>query len=219
MVISIECWRSSTSRHRVMSGRDDVDRIRIVPANEATWDEIQTIFGQRGEAARCQCQRYKLGWTIRHEMSRDELRFHLREQADCGHPESGTTSGLVGYLGDEPVAWCAVEPRPHLPYLTQTVWRGRDEDPDDDGIWSLTCFVVRVGYRRQGITYAMAKAAVDHARSSGASAIEAYPMITHPDQEITWGELHVGALKVIQAAGFSEVLHPSKRRYIMRIDF
>ena len=32
----------------------------IVPANEASWEDLQAIFGTRGQAARCQCQRYKL---------------------------------------------------------------------------------------------------------------------------------------------------------------
>ena len=66
-------------------------------------------------------------------------------------------------LRTTPAAWCAIEPRTNYPYLTQTVWRGRKEDRDD--------------------------------------------------------ELHVGAMKVFAAAGFREVLHPSKRRYVMRIDF
>src|SRR3954454_8215168 len=199
---------------------DDIAaRISIVPANEASWQDLQTIFGTRGDAAGCQCQRYKLGWTVRHEMALDELRFRLHDQTDCGHPESGTTSGIVAYVDGEPAAWCAIEPRPNYPYLTRTVWGGRNEDPHDESVWSVTCFVVRVGYRRRGITYELAKASIDLARSHGARALEAYPMITIPEQEITWGELHVGAVKVFAAAGFREIRHPSKRRYIMRIDF
>jgi hypothetical protein len=34
--------------------------MRIVPANEASWEDLQTVFGTRGAAAHCQCQRYKL---------------------------------------------------------------------------------------------------------------------------------------------------------------
>ena len=41
----------------------------------------------------------------------EELGFRLRTQTDCGHSESGSTSGLVAYLDEEPVGWCAVEPR------------------------------------------------------------------------------------------------------------
>ena len=34
--------------------------LRIVPANEASFDDLQAVFGSRGTAAICQCQRYKL---------------------------------------------------------------------------------------------------------------------------------------------------------------
>jgi hypothetical protein len=35
-------------------------------------------------------------------------------------------------------------------------------------------------------------AAVDFARQRGARALDGYPMITQPGQEVTLGELHVG---------------------------
>lgn len=65
-----------------------------------------------------------------------------------------------------------------------------DEDTDDDSICTVTCFTVRKGYRGRGLTYLLTRAAVDHAREHEA---EAYPMITVPGKEITWGELHVSA--------------------------
>jgi hypothetical protein len=34
--------------------------IVVVPANEATFEDLETIFGPRGMARRCNCQRYKL---------------------------------------------------------------------------------------------------------------------------------------------------------------
>jgi GNAT superfamily N-acetyltransferase len=98
-------------------------------------------------------------------------------------------------------------------------WAGRDEDKADDSVWAVTCFIIRLGYRRRGITYALARAAVDFARKRGARALEGYPMITRPDKEITWGELHVGSRNVFTDAGFTQVTHPSPRRVVMRIDF
>jgi hypothetical protein len=44
-------------------------------------------------------------------------------------------------------------------------------------------------------------------------------MVTEPGRTITWGELHVGSHKIFEAAGFTEVTHPTKRRKVMRIDF
>ena len=60
--------------------------------------------------------------------------------------------------------------------------------------------------------HALARAAVDFARERGARAIEGYPMITQPGQEITWGELHVGGRSIFAAAGFVEVSETSKPR-------
>ena len=34
--------------------------LTIVPANEASWEDVQAVFGTRGDPPRCQCQRYKL---------------------------------------------------------------------------------------------------------------------------------------------------------------
>ena len=116
----------------------------------------------------------------------------------------------------------AVEPRTEYPRLLglPTVWKGRPgEDKEDDSVWAVTCFVVRKGYRRRGITYALAAAAVGYAKANGARALEGYAMLTQPGKEITWGELHVGARQVFAEAGFAEVSRPSVRRAVMRIDF
>jgi GNAT superfamily N-acetyltransferase len=154
-------------------------------------------------------------------MSHEERQGRLREQTHCDDPRAGTTSGLVAYLEKDPVGWVAVEPRIAYARLVRnrTVWSGRQEDKADDGVWAVTCFVIRKGYRKRGITYALAAATVDFAREHGARALEGYPMITTPGKEITWGELHVGSRQVFADAGFTEVSRPSLRRVVMRIDF
>jgi len=84
--------------------------------------------------------------------------------------------------------------------------------------WAVTCFVVRKGYRGRGLTYPLALATIDFARERGARALEAYPMITQPGKEITWGEVHVGTRQVFEEAGFEEVSRPTLRRVVMRVD-
>ena len=197
--------------------------ITVVPAHQATCEDLQVVFAH-GDPARCGCQRYKMepgeSWA---SVGSEELAFRLRTQTDCGHPKSETTSGLVAYLAGEPVGWCAVEPRTAYPRLlrsTRVPWAGRAEDKTDDGVWAVTCFVTRTGYRRRGISSALARAAVDFARQRGARALEGYPMITQPGQAVTLpGELHVGSPSIFAAAGFAQVSHPTLRRVVMRIDF
>jgi GNAT superfamily N-acetyltransferase len=83
----------------------------------------------------------------------------------------------------------------------------------------VTCFVTRAGFRRRGVSRALARAAVDFAHERGARALEGYPMLTEPGKEITWGELHVGSRSIFADAGFAEVSRSAKRRVVMRIDF
>ncbi len=97
-------------------------------------------------------------------------------------------------------------------------WTGRNEDKDDPDIWSITCFCVRKGFRGRGITYPLARAAADQALARGATAVEGYPIVTEPGVEITWGETHVGAARVFEHAGFTQVSAPTKRRRVYRID-
>lgn len=196
------------------------ETIRVVPANEASWEDLQTVFGTRGQAARCQCQRYKL--RRRESFASfpvDERAHRLRQQTDCGHRASDTTSGLVAYLDGEPVGWCAVEPRTAYEGLlrnNRVPWSGRTEDKADASVWAVTCLFTRAGYRKRGVSRALARAAVDFARQRGARAIEGYPMTT---KNVIVEELHVGTEGVFAGAGFVEVSRPTLRRVVMRIDF
>jgi GNAT superfamily N-acetyltransferase len=196
-------------------------KIKVVPANKASWEDLESILGKSTcYDDLCYCQRFKIisDWKTVSDEQRAE---RLREQTQCDHPRSRRTSGLVGYLDGKPVAWCAVEPRPAYTRLltTRIPWIRPGEDESDERIWAVTCFVVRTGYRKRGLMYAMARAAVDFAKARGAKAVESYPMITYKDKVITWGELHVGSRKVMASVGFKQVSQPTKRRFVMRIDF
>jgi GNAT superfamily N-acetyltransferase len=195
--------------------------ITIVPANEASWEDLRAIFDDRGYAAYCQCQWFKVGHPGWSSVTVAERMDRLREETHCGYPSARRTSGLVAYLDGEPVGWCAVEPRTAYLRLppARIAWKARGEDRDDDTVWSVTCFATRAGFRRLGISRALVLATVDFARKRGARALEGYPMITQPGQEITWGETHVGTRSIFAAAGFQEVSHPTLRRVVMRIDY
>lgn len=193
------------------------EEVVVQPATRARWKDLLTIFGARGEAAKCQCQRAILPLREYWYMPREIREAFFRKEVSAVR---ATAPGLIAYQGDEPVGWCRLGPRRQYPPLRNSPvpWAGRDEDKDDVGVWSVVCFVVRVGYRRQRISYALAAAAVDYAREHRAAALEGYPMATHGEQ-IPWGELHVGAYGAFKEAGFREVAHPTQRRYVMRIDY
>ncbi|MFC7406690.1 GNAT family N-acetyltransferase [Georgenia alba] len=194
--------------------------IRVVPADEAAWEDLRTIFGTRGPAAVCQCQRYKL--APRESFAKvpvEDRAARLREQTGAGQPGGGPTSGLVAYLDGTPAGWCAVEPRANYAGLLRTYrvpWEGRQEDRTDTTVWALTCLFTRAGHRKRGVAKALARAAVDFARERGARALEAYPIVT---KQVISEELHVGTVATFAEAGLHEVGRPSPRRMVMRIDF
>jgi GNAT superfamily N-acetyltransferase len=84
-------------------------------------------------------------------------------------------------------------------------WAGRAEDPDDRHVWAIVCFAVRPGYRGQGLTRPLTKAAAEYARAHGARTVEGYPMLPRIGQRVSWATLNVGTRNTFAAAGFREV--------------
>ncbi|WP_369371972.1 GNAT family N-acetyltransferase [Promicromonospora sp. Populi] len=218
--------------------------MEIAEATGDRWDDVQTVFGTRGGAHQCQCQRIRLGDRAWWYMPVEERAHHLREQLDAGpdadtaaghdsvadgDPAAGSDTGgvaptsgaLIGYIDGEPAGWVAVAPRTEFVRYrgSQVPWAGRHEDKDDDGVWAITCFAVRAGYRKQGLMYELAAAAVEHARERGADAVEGYPIVPDPGKDISWGEVNVGTPGPFASAGLTEVSRPTKRRRVMRLDF
>lgn len=195
--------------------------LSVLPANQASWEDLQTVLGTRGVASRCQCQRYKL--RPRESFASfpvEERGQRLREQTDCGNQRASTTSGIVAYLEHEPVGWCAVEPRTAFTGLVRNnrvPWVDRAEDKTDDSVWAVTCLFARAGFRKRGVGRALVRAAVSFARERGARALEGYPMTTTTNALLE--ELHVGTFAMFADAGFAEVSRPTLRRAVLRVDF
>jgi len=156
-----------------MSATGTPAEVRVVPASDVDWADLQAVFGRRGDPSHCFCQRFRMqpgeSWA---SVGRDELAARLREQVDDA-ATGAPAPGLVAFLDGEPAGWCAVDRRSTYPRLLRNVrvpWEGRDEDKTDDSVWAVTCFVTRTGYRRRGISHALCRAAVHHARGAGAGA-------------------------------------------------
>lgn len=191
----------------------------VAPANEVAWADVAAVFGIRGPAARCWCQRYKL--VPREAFASyppEERADRLREQTGVGQPGSDATSGLIAYADGEPVGWCAVEPRMAYSGLVRnasmSAWVGRDEERTDPEVWAVTCVLVRAGRRRRRVSHALVHAAVAHARNAGARVLEGYPVTTGSALS---EELHPGVLSAFLDAGFVEVHRPSARRAVVAI--
>lgn len=118
---------------------------------------------------------------------------------------AGTPIGLLGYIDEEPVAWCSIAPRSRYRRLVE-------DGSSDEGVWSLACFFVIRRLRRQGITQRIIAAAVGHAKSKGAKVVEAYPVA--PDSP---SYRFMGFVPAFENAGFTEAGRAGSRRYVFRL--
>jgi GNAT superfamily N-acetyltransferase len=72
-------------------------------------------------------------------------------------------------------------------------------------------------FRNRGLSTALIKAAVDHARSQGATIIEAYPYdYRHKSKPSPPPFVYTGLIQAYLRAGFKEVARASKTRVIVR---
>jgi GNAT superfamily N-acetyltransferase len=186
--------------------------VRTVPIADVPWDDVRLVFATRGDPSRCWCQYFKMSSAEWSAGSSADRQARLSEQIRDGSP------GLIAYLDGEPVGWCAVEPRPHYPALlrSRVVTGGSTEDPADETVWAITCFVVRADFRRRGIATALVRAAVDYARTRGASVIESYP-VDPAEREPTTSVLFHGTVSLFEGAGFEVGSRPSRGRAVMRL--
>ena len=76
---------------------------------------------------------------------------------------------------------------------------------DDAAAWSAVCFVVRTGFRRRGLMHDLLDGAVEHARASGATVIEGYPVEPEGDR-VDQTSAYVGTVRLFKAHGFQRVL-------------
>ena len=121
----------------------------------------------------------------------------------------GPPPGLLAFDGGTVVGWCQLTPRAALPWLDRA-WRFKPGDAVP--VWSLSCFYVRKGYRRRGVTSALTAAALKAARHAKAPALEAYPL----DADLTSSASSTGYASTFARAGFQTVARRVPPRPIMR---
>ncbi len=189
------------------SERKAVVVLRIEPLTPDHWDALANLFGKAGASSGCWCMYWRLGpayYRRPHALNREDL----RDLVSAGPPP-----GLLAFDGELAVGWCQLTPRDALPWLDHARYLGRvDEAP----VWSISCFFVRRGYRRQGVASALILAAVDAARAAHADVLEAYPV----DASVPGATRNnfTGSAAAFRRAGFATVTARTPSRPIMRYD-
>jgi GNAT superfamily N-acetyltransferase len=115
--------------------------------------------------------------------------------------------GLIAYDGREAVGWISVSPRDdHIALLRSPQYRPEKEE---DGVWSIVCFVVDKPRQGEGIAAALLDGAVEHARKRAATVLEAYPHLVKADD-------YMGYVDLFRAHGFRVVRKTKTRAVVQR---
>ena len=125
--------------------------------------------------------------------------------------------GVLAFIGEKPVGWCASGPRGR--YTAAIAGRSSllADRPrgEDDTVWLVACLFIDSSHRAAGIAMPLLHGAIALARSEGATAIEAWPLaagVRRRDDE------HLGRERVFARLGFRCIQRPSAVRAIMRLE-
>ena len=180
-------------------------KLRIRPLTPDLWPALEDLFGELGACNGCWCMYWRIGSAYR-KRAKETNKAAFRQIVKQGLPP-----GLIAFEGEVPVGWCQLTPRGNVPWLDRS-WRLRRVD--DLPVWSISCFYVRKGHRRRGVTSALINAAVKTAQAAGAPALEAYPL----DGDLTPSSSWTGYASTFVRAGFKTVARHTPPRPIMRRD-
>ncbi len=182
-------------------------QIVFKPVTLELWDDVQALFRQMGGVSGCWC----MWWRVtRAEFSR---RYgEGNRQAFRQMLERGEIPGILAYVAEEPVGWCAVAPRQAFPVLDRSpVLKPVDAEP----VWSIVCFFVAEPYRQQGMMEALIRGAIAYTGENGARIVEAYPVIPENSKDPD-SQIYTGVYSAFARLGFREVARRSQIRPIMR---
>ncbi|GAB2550579.1 GNAT family N-acetyltransferase [Leucobacter ruminantium] len=159
------------------------------------FEDVAAVVGPKKPTSNvCFCLSYRIGNKENNALREPARSARVRELCAQDPPP-----GVLAYLDDEPVGWAAVHPRADTSFARNRLI----PHVDDLDVWSLWCFRVRPGHRKQGIMHALIDGAVEHARRSGAPAIEGYP-VDNGDARVDLTMAYVGTRRLFEKAGFAK---------------
>jgi GNAT superfamily N-acetyltransferase len=188
--------KSSCHDSGVTTATPDLTRdLTILPLTPERLDDLAELFAEPGDPRWCWCASYRVRRAIG-RVPPSENRAVLAEAT-----ERGPAPGLIAYRDDRAIGWVSLGPREDYPRLAhEKVLRPVDDRP----VWSIVCFVIARRERGRGLARVLLDAAIEHARSNGATTLEAYPVDTG-GAHIPPPQAYKGTLAMFQRAGFVEV--------------
>jgi GNAT superfamily N-acetyltransferase len=150
--------------------------IEVEPFAPAHVDRFARLFEAASSSCFCRYWHFtgtKNDWLDRCAHRPEE---NLAEQAAAVRAGDASARGLVAVdraAGDAIVGWMKLAPHEAVPKLTSLpVYRGLAAEP---ATWTIGCFLVHPGERREGVARALLRAAEQHVHAWGGRVLLGYP--------------------------------------------
>jgi len=187
---------------------DFLNHLSVEPLTTTNWPKFEKLFGENGACGNCWCMYYRLSKAEYLEGKTDGgNKAAMHQLVKENHP-----TGILAFIADEPVAWCALAPREHFTKLEKSRVHKRI---DDQSVWSIPCFFVAKEFRRAGLSLELLKGVIGYAKNNGIRTLEAYPTIP-TTASLPDSFLWIGLYKTFERAGFEIVDRRSRNRPMVR---
>jgi GNAT superfamily N-acetyltransferase len=141
------------------------ERIKTEGVTKQNWHQLVKLFDGSNECSDCWCMNHRSDPQScpTGEAAKKALEVEI---------VSERANGLLAFIDGTPVGWCAVDPA-----LSQV---GHDycvrTKQCDPLVWMIHCLYVHPAHRGTGVSKVLIQAAIDLAKSKGATELLAFPI-------------------------------------------
>ena len=172
------------------------------------------LFESQRNTRRCWCMAF---CTTRSQFAKGWLRGGNERRFEAMAATEQSPMGILAYRDDETVGWCACGPRARYLFPGSAANKIIDSrvSLDNETEWLLPCHFIHPDHRGEGLALILVQAAIELARSRGASAIESWPLARSVGRS---GDAFLGREEVFEDLGFRRAYRPTPERVIMRLE-
>jgi GNAT superfamily N-acetyltransferase len=129
--------------------------VEFFPLTPELWQDFEILFGKTGGTGGCWCMYWRLPNKDYEANKGDGNREKMHRLVN-----EGEVAGILAYVDGQPAGWCSIAPRERFPrLLTSRVFKALDDQP----VWTVVCFFIAKGFRRQSLSTKLLQAAIEYA--------------------------------------------------------
>lgn len=177
--------------------------------NEETWPDFEAMF-QKHKGVRGGC------WCTFHQCSSSEFQKMQKEERRDFHRErvfGGTSTGVIYYEDDCPVAWCEFGKAELFEQINRNrAYKNLSLEVKPE--WRICCIFTDKEHRKEGLSKKVLSAALTLIEEMGGGKVEAFPLDIPGNEK----PQYTGTVKMYLEEGFKVVAPLGKYQLLMAKD-